>query len=244
MNQTAIQRRTGVALWRQIADAIRTGIASGMADESGKLPPETDLAQRFGVNRHTVRAAIAALVHERVLRAEQGRGTFVINRRRFAYPISRRTRFSAGLAGQAQNVKGHMLQAAREAASAEIAKTLRVKAGGDVVRLETLGMADGLPVSRATSWFDAQLYGGIARLVEESGSVTRALSELGVEDYLRQSTSIEAKHADDQDAADLELSPGAIVIVARAVNVLPDGAPLQYSRTRFVADRVELKLEY
>jgi len=244
LTQTVIQRRTGVALWRQIGDAIRTGIASGMADASGKLPPETDLAQRFGVNRHTVRAAIAALVHERVLRAEQGKGTFVINRRRFAYPISRRTRFSAGLVGQAQNIKGQLLQAAREAASADIAERLRVKVGADVVRLETLGVADGLPVSRATSWFDAARYGGIASLVEESGSVTRALSELGVDDYLRQSTRIEAKHADDQDAADLRLSPGAIVIVARAINVLPDGAPLQISKTRFAADRVELKVEY
>ena len=41
----------------------------------------------FGVNRHTVREAIASLVHEGVLRSEQGRGTFVEQRRRFAYPI-------------------------------------------------------------------------------------------------------------------------------------------------------------
>ena len=35
------------------------------------------LAERYGVNRHTVRSAISALVQEGVLRAEQGRGTFV-----------------------------------------------------------------------------------------------------------------------------------------------------------------------
>ena len=56
-----LQRGVGVALWRQIADAIRAGIANGLADGAGRLPPEAELAERFGANRHTVRAAIAAL---------------------------------------------------------------------------------------------------------------------------------------------------------------------------------------
>lgn len=244
MNRITIQRRSGVALWRQIADAIRAGIASGLADEAGKLPPETDLAGRFDVNRHTVRAAIAALVHEKVLRSEQGRGTFVVSRRRFAYPIGRRTRFSTGLSGQAQNISGHLLKAGYEAAPAEVADNLGLDPGHDIVRLEMLGMADGLPVSRGTSWFDAARYGDIAGIVERTGSITRALGELGVDDYLRRSTHIEATHANDQDAVDLQLSPGAIVIVARAVNILTDGTPLQYSRTRFASDRVELRVEY
>ena len=68
--RTRLQRGVGVALWRQIADAIRHGIATGLADENGRLPPEAKLAERFGVNRHTVRAAIAALAHEGVLQSQ------------------------------------------------------------------------------------------------------------------------------------------------------------------------------
>ena len=63
-------------LWRQIADRIRLAIGSGEFAGT-QLPPEMALAARFGVNRHTVRGAIAALVQEGVLRAEQGRGTFI-----------------------------------------------------------------------------------------------------------------------------------------------------------------------
>ena len=93
-----MERRSGVALWRQIADQIRLAIGSGEFARR-RLPPELALAARFGVNRHTVRGAIAALVQEGVLRAEQGRGTFVEQRKRFAYPIGARTRFSEGLRG-------------------------------------------------------------------------------------------------------------------------------------------------
>jgi len=93
---SSIERRSGVSLWRQIADKILQGIATGDFAENSALPPEIALAERYGVNRHTVRSAIAALVQEGVLKAEQGRGTFVLMRKRLSYPIGARTRFSTG----------------------------------------------------------------------------------------------------------------------------------------------------
>ncbi len=237
-----LERRTGVALWRQIADRIRSEFISG-ADEA-RLPPETELATRFGVNRHTVRAAIAALVGEGALRTEQGRGTFIVRRGRLAYPITPRTRFSAGLEGQARERRTRMLRHTLEAATEEVARALALSPGASVVRIESLGAADGLPVSRATSWYDPQRFARFPEVYARTGSVTSALAELGVSDYLRASTLVEARHADPGDIADLALSPGAVVLVTRALNTDPEGAPIQYSITRFAADRVELRIDY
>ena len=61
-------------------------------------------------------------------------------------------------------------------------------------------------------------------------------------DYFRRSTNVSARHATASDLADLRLSPGAIVLVTTYVNVDPDEAPVQYSETRFAADRVELSV--
>ncbi|TJV16672.1 MAG: GntR family transcriptional regulator, partial [Mesorhizobium sp.] len=83
---SSLERRSGVSLWRQIADQILHSIAVGDFAENAALPPEVALAERYGVNRHTVRSAIAALVQDGVLRAEQGRGTFVLSRKRLSYP--------------------------------------------------------------------------------------------------------------------------------------------------------------
>lgn len=237
---TSMDRRTGVALWRQIADRIRQGIAADDFGEGGRLPPETALAERFGVNRHTVRGAIAALVQEGVLRAEQGRGTFVERRRRLSYPIARRTRFSEGLRDQAQDRRGHLLDQAREQADTRVAAALRLQPGAPVLRVETMSEADGRPVSRAMSWFDAVRFDGIGEAIAETGSVTLAYRRHGVEDYFRQSTTVSARHADADDLSALKLAPGAIVLVAVAVNVDTEGRPIQYSETRFAADRVEL----
>ncbi len=238
-----IERRSGVALWRQIADRMRREIAAGLADESGRMPPEVALAARFGVNRHTVRSAIAALVQEGVLRAEQGRGTFVEGRQRLAYPIRARTRFSEGLASQTRELNAALLGHGVEPAPDDVARALGLQAGARVVRLETLSQADGRPVSRGRGWFDAERFGGMAKAFARTRSVTASFKALGLTDYLRHSTVVTARHADAADLRDLQLSPGAIVLVTIAVNVDTEGRPVQYSETRFAADRIELHVE-
>ena len=53
----AEQADDGITRWRRVADGIRAAVADGSVAD--RLPPEGELAQRFGVNRHTVRRAIA-----------------------------------------------------------------------------------------------------------------------------------------------------------------------------------------
>lgn len=238
----SMERGSGVALWRQIADRIRQDIADGVFAEGGRLPSEIALAERFGVNRHTVRGAIAALVQEGALRAEQGRGTFVERARRISYPVGRRTRFSANLEGQAREAGMRLVAEAVLPAGPAVARALELADAAPVLRLDTLSVADGRPVARATHWFDAGRFSGMAQAFAETGSVTAAFARCGVDDYLRRSTTVSARHAEAAILADLELSPGAIMLVADAVNEDAQGRPIQLSRTLFAADRVELRL--
>lgn len=242
--QGDLERRTGVALWRQIADRIRTEFVAPPGASGARLLPETELASLFAVNRHTVRAAIAALVGEGVLRSEQGRGTFIVKRARLAYPIARRTRFSQGLEGQARDRRIRLVESVAEPASAEIAAALEIAPGTMVLRLEAIGEADAVAVSRVTSWFEAGRFAGLAAAFEKTGSITAALARFGIIDYVRRSTAIEARHASTQDIADLGLAAGAVVLLTRAINTDTQGRPLQFSLTRFAADRVTLQVDY
>ena len=240
---TDLERRTGIALWRQIADAIRAGISADLGDERGKLPPETELAERFGVNRHTVRSAISALVAEGVLRAEQGRGTFIIERKRLTYPIAKRTRFSTGLGDQVQTGHSRLLRHERIQASEDVARALALDVGAPVHCMLTVSSGDDVPLSRSTSWFDAARFPDLISHFERLKSVTKALQASGIDDYVRQSTVIEACHASLEDFELMQLSPGAIILVTRAINADLDGRPVEYSHTRFSADRVNLQVE-
>lgn len=237
-----VQRQNGIALWRQIADRIRASISDGAYDRTGMVPPEMVLAEQFGVNRHTVRAALSALAQEGIVRAVQGRGTMIERRDKLSFPISRRTRFTEGIGSQARDFEGIVLEQKVEAPGADVARALGLTPGAPVLRLESLRKADRRPVSVGTSWFPLPRFEGMADAFARTGSITRAFAACGLDDYVRARTAISALHADPADAGLLQLSPGAIVLVTTAVNQDLDGRPVQYALTRFSADLVQLTI--
>ncbi len=238
-----MERQSGVALWRQIADRMRLAINNGDYDETGMMPAETALAASFGVNRHTVRSALASLAEEGIVRPIQGLGTRIERRERLRFPIARRTRFSQGLGNQARDLEGLLLESATEPASTVVAEALGIAPATLCIRLETLHSADGRPVSRSTSFFPAQRFDGIDGVYRRTGSITEAFRTFGVADYLRKSTEISAIHAEGDDMQRLRLSPGAIILTATAINSDLSNVPIQYARTRFPADRIKLTVE-
>lgn len=60
-----------------LADDIVNDILAGKYSPNSPLPNETELAERSGVSRLTVREAVKALSAKQVVRVEHGRGTFV-----------------------------------------------------------------------------------------------------------------------------------------------------------------------
>jgi GntR family phosphonate transport system transcriptional regulator len=229
----------GMARWRRVADLLRAGIRDGTL--AGRLPPELELAERFGVNRHTLRRAIAALARDGLLRAEQGRGTFVnAAPARLVYPVGARTRFSENVLAQSREPGGRLIRADRVRADAVTAGHLDCRPGDALHRLETLHVADGVPLSVATSWFSADRFPGIVQAYAECGSVTQALRQQGLEDYRRRETRITAERLSPADAEHLAASPDGTVLVSFAIDVDADDRPVQLLRTRFHADRMEL----
>jgi len=72
-----IPLRTGIALYRQIADILRHRIENGFWKDQQLLPTMEKLATEFNVSLITVRQAIRLLVNDGLLTSRQGKGTFV-----------------------------------------------------------------------------------------------------------------------------------------------------------------------
>jgi len=237
-----VQRQTGVALWRQIADRIREAISNGAYDETGMVPPETMLA---AIRRQPAYGAQCAggtgaggdrPCGTRSRHADRTQGAA-------EFPDHKAHALYAGIGDQAREMRGLLLDEAKEEAGAEVARWLGLKPGEQVIRLETLRQADKRPVSRATSWFPAERFAGIGEAYRAGESITKAFAELGLPDYVRATTEVTAAHASAADMADLELTPGAILLIAKAMNTDLDGVPVQYSISRFAADRVQFTIE-
>jgi GntR family transcriptional regulator, phosphonate transport system regulatory protein len=112
---------SGVALWRQVADGIERGIAEGRYAAGERLPGETEIAETYRVNRHTVRRALAALAERGLVRAERGSGTYV-EAPRLAYPLRSRTRFSEIVGAGGREPRGQFIEAAEEPATRGLAR--------------------------------------------------------------------------------------------------------------------------
>jgi GntR family transcriptional regulator, phosphonate transport system regulatory protein len=231
---------SGYSAWRLIADELRREIVGGERLPGAKLPPEGELAERFGVHRNTVRQAVAALAAEHLVVSRRGSGTFIAEHTVLVHRIGARTRLSDSL-GRRGRAAGRLLESAIEPAPAEIVERLLL-GDGPGLRLETVSAVDERPLSRATHWFAADRVPGLAERFRATGSITAALRAIGIDDYVRTATTVGARHATAAEAADLGLSAGSVVLVTRSLDTLTDGTPLQIGSTRFVADRVELDI--
>jgi len=232
----------GVTLWRRIADDLERAIVGGAHAAGERLPGEVAIAGRLGVNRHTVRRALAELAARGLVRAERGSGTYV-EPARLSYPIGARTRFSEIVGTAGLGAQGKLIAHWREAALPEVAARLGLVAGADVVGLEIIRSADRAPIACATSWLSAALAPQAARIYRAHGSMTAVLAHYGIPDYRRRSTRISAAPAEALDAERLRLAPGRAVLVADSIDVTLAGVPVLTTRARFAADRVELVIE-
>ncbi|MCJ8142021.1 phosphonate metabolism transcriptional regulator PhnF [Ancylobacter sp. A5.8] len=234
-----VARGTGVALWRQITERIEADIAEGRLTPGQRLPTEMEMAERFGVNRHTLRRALAMLTEQGLVEATPGRGTFV-KEAPLRYPIAARTRFSEIVSSEGRAPGGRVVGSHLERASPDIALALRLAPGADVLRLDMVREADGVPITLGTHWYDAERCRDLDLLAAATGSVTRALEAIGITDYRRLETRITARAADEEERRLLSLQPGRTVMVVESLNGDAQRRPLQYTRARFSADRVQL----
>ena len=234
-----ISRDEGIAVWRQIANAVERDIETGSLKPGDRLPTEQALAGRYGVNRHTVRRAVSVLQDSGLVNVQQGRGTFV-HKNVLDYVVGKRTRFTESLDRDAYEPTRTLQRTGRMAAGRAIAAALGITARAEVEMIETVGHADGRPLSLATHYFASKQFAGIAQAWQELGSISASLARFGINDYVRRSTRVIARPPDADERQLLELPRHRPVLVTESVNTDLEGNPVEFGLTRFAADRIQL----
>lgn len=237
-----LQRRSGMALWRQIQDWLEFRIKEGEMPPGSKLPTEQELAGRFGVNRHTVRRALTLLAEKELIRTEQGSGSFV-REQVIDYAVGARTRFHENLLRQERKPRGELVSSGIIPATTEVARALELEKGESVIVLETLGEADGVRICLASAHFPQARFPGLDGHFRETGSVTQALRHYGVMDYRRKSTHISSRLPSAREARMLRQAKTRPILVTESINVDPREWPIEFCETRFASERVHFIIE-
>lgn len=155
----AINERTGVTPYRQVAAALREEIAGGKYLTGQRIPSARELADQFDVALPTVVRAIDELRDEGLIETRRGRGSFVRNQQQLSRRgASRYQRTADGLSPNMTEAAAggwHDTVTAeiwRESASEVIAARLGITPGDPVTVARYLWLVDGQPIQVGTQY--------------------------------------------------------------------------------------------
>lgn len=241
--------RGGVSLWRQVGEKLIAEIEQGQLDADERLPSSEVLAQRFGVNRHTVLRAISHLQSEGYVRIKRGRGTYaVVNR--LEYRIAPRRWFEENLLQSNKVPTRTIVSVSDIAASDEVAERLKISSGSPVFFLRLLGEADGFPVNFGCHYFPAKRLRGIGEAFRSFGfeptaslSFTKVFASVGIHDFRRKHVRVRSRLPSDEEAWKLQMATAEQVLETEVTTVDGSDTPVVFAKTCFCSSRVELVMD-
>ncbi len=232
----------GVAIWRQIEEALLQDISNGLYNPGDKLPTEAQMAARFSVNRHTVRRALGSLVASGQVRVEQGRGAFV-EEETIDYPVGPRTRFTQNIHAAHRMPARRLLRVERVRADRDAADALNLSVGDEVILVQSVNEVDGRPICYAVTILPGWRFGDAIPHIYETSSLTKVLARFGVSDYTRATTKVTAQIPSAEVARHLNLPSARPILQTEGVDVDVNQKPVTYNISQFAGDRVQLVID-
>jgi GntR family phosphonate transport system transcriptional regulator len=226
--------------WKQISLTLAEEIQQKRL--SGQLPIEPVLAERFAVNRHTVRRALQDLEGLGLVRIEQGRGTFV-QEDQIAYRMGRKARFSHSLAAQSLSGQSKITHQSVILASDEICKMLEIPEGSAVLKIDALDYADEQVVGVNTEYLPLPRFTQFAEFLRQHGVMSEALRAAGVQSVSRKLSRITARLPRPEVAAQLAQPKTQPILYVESVYQDEHGQVIEYGITRFAANTIQLLIE-
>ncbi len=223
----------------QIARELTREIRSGRLPRGARLPGELALAERFGVSRTTVRAALAALAEAGLIATHTGKGSYVLDD---SDPLDGPNGWAHALP---RGVDAHVrVLSVTQARAPELAEYL--PGGVDVVVVERVRELAG-PGRHAVAYERATVpaLGPLADLPTRGlhGSLTEELVAAGLlADHGDQRALVRPLAADE--AALLGRAPGSLFLAASTTSLTADDTLVEHVEVLLDPEHFELSLRF
>ncbi len=225
---------------RAARDALLAEIADGRPGPGERLGAERELAERLGVSRSTIRAALADLERNGVIRRTRGRaGGIFVAERKVERDLTSLAGLPAYLRRQGFQAAARVLSTTTMEADADTAAALELAPGSLVLEVVRVRLADGEPISLERALFPAERFpdmldrslgGSLYELLETHYGIAPGEAE----------ERIEVVAAGAAEARLLELRRGAPLLAVARTAWDADGRPFERSHDLFRADRARI----
>jgi GntR family transcriptional regulator, phosphonate transport system regulatory protein len=214
-------------VWRMIQSELEYEIRSGLLGPNDRLASESELAERFGVNRHTVRTALGNLAIIGLVRAHKGKGVFV-RERPPEYRITRHSKWSEIEQMMQAAPSGRLVDTSLHHANLALAEMLQLSRGTELLLVETVRSASASLSIYGYHFFEALRFAGIERAFANAASYTVALREFGVDRFFRTSTWIDCRMPRQRETEVLGVPADMPTLVMMYVDCDESGRPILY----------------
>ncbi|MGX7200134.1 GntR family transcriptional regulator [Enterococcus nangangensis] len=229
-----------VPVYIQIHDQIKNEIQQGRWQVGDRLPSERELSVKFKVSRMTLRQAIQTLADEGILERKIGSGTYVASEK-VQEKMSGTTSFTEIMLSQQKSPSSKTIAYYFTTPSSSEMDRLKLAENENILRMERIRYADGVPICFEVAAIPAKLIEGYSKN-EVSQSFYQTLANHGYEVGHAEQT-ISATLAAEQIAEYLEMKRGDAILRLRQISYFADGTPFEYVRTQYAGNRFEFFLE-
>ncbi|OEF28980.1 phosphonate metabolism transcriptional regulator PhnF [Vibrio rumoiensis] len=207
------------------------------------LPSEKMLAERFEVNRHTIRRAVDELITVGKVHRQQGKGCMVLAQP-LSYPLHAKAAFTSNLLEQGSHPRCEVLKAHLIHANSDLAQQLNVELDSRIIHIRTLRKVDGRPFAVIEQYL-ANLNWWPVLQNFKSGSLHQFLRDnLGVT-LTRSKTRIGAYPPNHQTCRLLQITPSLPLLTVKTLNVISGTEMVaEYSSSSTRSDLMELVVDH
>lgn len=232
---------TELATLEDVRRTLARQIVAGELRPGQRLGAERALAAELGVSRALLRQALSILEDGGMIRRVPGRGggTYVSRGKIERDMSSRIEGIPALLRSQGMTAGTHVLSARLAEPDDDVAQALRMRPGELAVDLLRLRLADGSPLCLEHARFPAKRFPGLLEL-PLGGSVYELLAEHFGTGPATAVERIEVALASADEAAVLDVEPGAALLAITRTASDADGDPIEYAHDLFRGDRTRL----
>lgn len=225
----------------QIHDQLKEEIQQGVWKVGDRLPSERELSGKFGVSRMTLRQAIQTLADEGILERKIGSGTYVANEK-VQEKMSGTTSFTEIMESQGRVPSSKTIAYFLSPASSSEMEKLNLKKDEQILRMERIRYADGIPICFEVASIPQKLIASFSKS-EITESFYHTLETKGDKKIGHANQTVSATLASEQIAEYLDVKRGEAILRLRQVSYFEEGTPFEYVRTQYVGNRFEFYLE-
>lgn len=224
-------------LYAQVEASLAASIQNNMRKPGDQLPTENDLMQQFGVSRPTIRQAIQNLANRGFVEIRRGKGTFA-TLPKMTQPLLSLSGFVEDMEMQGRHATARVINKQIVSATEAVTHHLALGPNTDVVRIQRVRLADGVPISFDDTFLPLELGRKIMGDSLETEPIFSLLEQKYGVPLIDAEYCLEAMGAEPNVADALGVEPGSPMLVIERTSYGEENQPIDYERLYYRGDLI------